>query len=475
MLKIYTVCEASELAKQLVKFGAGFVSKTKLYGDLKRIENRIQEIESVAFNLGNKVACAHFHSARNSLDNIRMGNDAEMEIRAAIHHLYDAYNVGYDLLDKKLSFDQYLFCSKMAILISALHLYLNESEIAEQWYKRAEEGYCGAQEIYDNSVEFQKKMFALLNVFIDENYFNKVNSLIKNTPFSQYRVITKEQYIAFGSQYAFIKDFMVGIGVFKKSLFKAYFLTPKGHRMVNLKLEHARQLIDKRHIANMIEEHEKAISKYDELTDTWDEIFANIKNGTYKTKYKIGDKKTCDFSSEGSIVMQIADFDRDERTDGKGMAAITWIGVQCLNTKQVMGNTVTSWKKSDLREYLNNFIFELLPLSLKNNIVSVWKNGGVYATYKEPTEDKIWIPSFNEVYGKDNYKIFTQEYDLSSSWWLRTPEIVDWSKQVGYFYYYDCISNFQEMTFDEQLKRWSNAKDSLPCYVSGYVLPCFCI
>ncbi|MBO5144140.1 MAG: hypothetical protein J6C19_01220 [Lachnospiraceae bacterium] len=106
MTEIYTMVQAAKLGLQ----AANCMNKVQLNDDLKRMEARIQEIQTEAVRLGDKVANAHFLSALGSLNNIRMGNDARTKIRAAIHHLYDAYNVEHELLDKKLSFDQYLFC-----------------------------------------------------------------------------------------------------------------------------------------------------------------------------------------------------------------------------------------------------------------------------------------------------------------------------------------------------------------------------
>lgn len=472
MPEIYTAVQVTKLGIQVVKFGAGFISKVRLNDDLSRMEAKIQKIQSEAVSLGDKVANAHFHSALCSLNNIRMGNDAQTELRAAIHHLYDAYNVEHDLLDKELNFDQYLFCNKTAALISALHLYLSEYEIAEQWKEKASEAYNGAQAIYDNSIKFQNQMRTLLNMIDVKGYIDRVASAIRHTALSRLRIITEGQYIAFGSRYTFMKDLQVGIGPFKKSLLKAYFLSSTGHDKVCSKLKEAKCLIN--NINTMIEVPEKIVHKYDELVDSWDEILANIKNGTYKDKYKIGDKKTCDFASEGSIIMQIAAFDRDERVDGNGKAAITWVGLQTLNTPQPMGSMITSWEESSLRKYLNNNAFELLPLCLKNNIVSVWKDDGLYATYEKPTEDKIWIPGFREVFGKNRYEIFNTDYDCYF-WWLRTPQIVHWAEGVGYFYCYQGASFDQGRSFDEQLRCWANAEDSCPCYSSKDVLPCFCV
>ena len=48
-----------------------------------------------------------------------------------------------------------------------------------------------------------------------------------------------------------------------------------------------------------------------EITDSWDTIIANIDNGTYSTKYKIGNYKPLDLGTEGTINMQIVAMDAD--------------------------------------------------------------------------------------------------------------------------------------------------------------------
>lgn len=254
MPEIFDAMQAAKLGMDVVKFGTGFISKIKLSGDLKRMDEKIREIQSEAVKLGDKVANAHFHSALISLDNIRMGNDAKTEMRAAIHHLYDAYNVEHDLLDTKLTFDQYLFCNKTAALISALHLYLDEPEIANQWRERAEEAYGGATAIYNNEEEFQKKIFSLIELVIPaKDYFKMVHSCIAGTYLRLFRIITEGQYIAFGPRYTYMDDFRVGIGPFKKSLMKAYFLTPRGHQKVLDELNKASERIQENYITTMIE------------------------------------------------------------------------------------------------------------------------------------------------------------------------------------------------------------------------------
>lgn len=72
------------------------------------------------------------------------------------------------------------------------------------------------------------------------------------------------------------------------------------------------------------------------ITDTWEEIFAAEADGSYKTKYNIGDTKIIDLGSEGSVCMQIAAFDADDMADGGGKAPITWISEQLLATSRRM-------------------------------------------------------------------------------------------------------------------------------------------
>ena len=69
-----------------------------------------------------------------------------------------------------------------------------------------------------------------------------------------------------------------------------------------------------------------------EIEDSWDEIIAACNDGTYATKYKIGNYKPLDLGSEGIVNMQIAGKDVDELADGSGMAKLSWISKELLNT-----------------------------------------------------------------------------------------------------------------------------------------------
>lgn len=73
-----------------------------------------------------------------------------------------------------------------------------------------------------------------------------------------------------------------------------------------------------------------------EIADDWDTIIANIENGTYRSKYKIGNYKPLDLGDEGIINMQIVAFDTDILAKGDTKAPITWISKDALAKKYRM-------------------------------------------------------------------------------------------------------------------------------------------
>ncbi len=178
------------------------------------------------------------------------------------------------------------------------------------------------------------------------------------------------------------------------------------------------------------------------LTDSWDEIIAAGKDGTYIYKYRIGDTKELDLGEEGLIEMELVAFDADERTFFFGKAHMTWIAKDLLKTKQPMNKKWTNrggWPKSDMRAWLRKNVLPLLPKTVRSNIKKVKKYSYSKSDGKTiSSSDKIWIPSRREIFGKNNaFEDKGPEYitaftdDASrikrhpgnsnpSSWWLRS-------------------------------------------------------
>jgi hypothetical protein len=177
------------------------------------------------------------------------------------------------------------------------------------------------------------------------------------------------------------------------------------------------------------------------ITDTWDQIIAAINDGTYKTKYSVGDTMSLNIGSEGFITVAIAAFDTDPRADGNGNAEITWIANEPLATKTKLDSgsrSKYSWDGSLLRDYLADTILPLVPSNVAAVIKPVTKytvvdNSGT-TTANSPTSDMLWIPSVNEVFGGSSSENLAPYYsglftDANSRkrpsgqpqiWWLRS-------------------------------------------------------
>lgn len=178
---------------------------------------------------------------------------------------------------------------------------------------------------------------------------------------------------------------------------------------------------------------------------SWEDISKISELGMAKDMFSIGDEKTFRLSNGLDVVAQVVDFDADTKEDGSGKAGITF-GLKYLLNESVETTNIANWESSTLREYVGSLI-TVLPESLKNSIKSVTKratatvvmdemiNFGVY-----PTNDKLWLFSRSEVFGKTSGQFDYEESEQyaywkdnnnskikiiigglgASSWWLRS-------------------------------------------------------
>ena len=187
------------------------------------------------------------------------------------------------------------------------------------------------------------------------------------------------------------------------------------------------------------------------ISDSWSEIFANETNGTYSTKYSIGDTKLLDLGAEGQVLMQIVAFDTDqlETAAENDKAPITWISKQLLKTSRRMNPAYSAgtsgtgalggWEACEMRSYLINTIKPLLPSEVRNALKTVKKYSKIYNTSETAvnnvvSNDDIWIPSAYEVnftgyetsgaaYSTafpDNASRIKHQVGGSAAWWLRS-------------------------------------------------------
>jgi len=137
------------------------------------------------------------------------------------------------------------------------------------------------------------------------------------------------------------------------------------------------------------------------ITDSWSEIFAAEDNGTYKTKYNIGDTKALNWNG-ACVLMQIAAFDEDDLADNTGKAKITWISVGFVAYKSMNPTDTTTggWADCEQRDYMQRAILPNINSAVRSNIKPVTKISYDYSTSSNiTTTDSVWIPSEYEMTG----------------------------------------------------------------------------
>ena len=181
------------------------------------------------------------------------------------------------------------------------------------------------------------------------------------------------------------------------------------------------------------------------ISDSWDDIAAAISDGTYSTKYAVGDTKCVDLGDQGNIIMQIVAMDTDDLADGSGKAPITWVAKELLATKKPMnssGSNANGYPACEMKTYLaeNGTIWNKLPATLKTLIKPVSKTSYDKTTAADLTStEKLWIPSAREIFGGTSYEqsgpVYSDIFKDSTShkravfgsssftsWWLRSAD-----------------------------------------------------
>lgn len=185
------------------------------------------------------------------------------------------------------------------------------------------------------------------------------------------------------------------------------------------------------------------------ITDTWAQIFAAEDNGTYSTKYSVGDTKFVKVNGI-PVLMQIAAMDADELADGSGNAKITWLckGYQGKHVMNPTNDTTGGWESCTMRRYLREDVLPGIESTVYARIKLVHKTYKDYnASATKTSADSIWIPSFHEMGFGTNIEnsgvvysgLFTDndsriKYAASTAnsaagWWLR-------SANNGYTFYF---------------------------------------
>ncbi len=154
----------------------------------------------------------------------------------------------------------------------------------------------------------------------------------------------------------------------------------------------------------------KGVSASGEILDDWEQIVKICNAGQAENFYSIGNWKNVPYGST-NLKTAIGGFNVDLRTDGKGFANTSWIGLEWIDVANSVG-VIYSWEGS-LPQSVLETTFAALPVKLKNNIKAVYKNFFAGKTVQVDrgssekntyvmdnilrSEFKIWTLSFSEL------------------------------------------------------------------------------
>lgn len=196
-------------------------------------------------------------------------------------------------------------------------------------------------------------------------------------------------------------------------------------------------------------------------TDSWDEIYDNVRNGK-ASSYRVGDTKSVNIDNFGVHTLRIAN--TSECINGEESESACGFVIEFADVleQRVMNSSYTSvggWPASELRNYMNTTIYNALPTDLKSVIATtkvVTGHDNTSGANNFVSNDKLYLFSPKEIWNGgtncdtsegvtkqlDYYKnlgintVFyngiTKMYNGSmSTWWLATP----YSKgNISFFY-----------------------------------------
>lgn len=180
------------------------------------------------------------------------------------------------------------------------------------------------------------------------------------------------------------------------------------------------------------------LTDFSSITDSWSEIFAAEDNGTYSSRYVVGDTKKLNVNGN-DVYMQIVAMDTDALASGSGNAKITWISKELITIHRMNATSTTTggWESTEMRTWLRDIILPTIDSTVRSEIKEVTKTYYDYGTTSTKScADTVWIPSGREVFGGTSYEgsgcVYSGIFNSSSArikknlsgsasnWWLRS-------------------------------------------------------
>lgn len=229
-----------------------------------------------------------------------------------------------------------------------------------------------------------------------------------------------------------------------------------------------------------------------EISDSWEEIIAACNDGTYASKYKVGNYKPLEFVSGSetfTINMQIVEKGERVLTSNESeKAPLTWKSMSTFKydcafndstaTKNEDGTYVEGtgyiggWFSSKLRNYCNNTLKSYIPTTVKDALKQVKvKDEGCYDSSgsmltQRLSDDYIFVPSYNDLDSGFKKMFITPESRITNhcisgyaqDWWI-----------IGNYSYSSATSSYKSCVKDN-----GNYSNSFYCANSYYIVFCFC-
>lgn len=144
------------------------------------------------------------------------------------------------------------------------------------------------------------------------------------------------------------------------------------------------------------------MSDYSTISGSWADIVATANAGTHADRFVVGDTKLLELTDGTRLYMQIVAMDTDTlASDGTSKAALSWMCSGICPYQRSVDNGSALWPDTELHEWLESELFQLLPIAVRRGIKRVRK----YYSYGSAddtmsygqSDDLVWIPSRQEI------------------------------------------------------------------------------
>lgn len=199
-----------------------------------------------------------------------------------------------------------------------------------------------------------------------------------------------------------------------------------------------------------IESIEDYPASIDTIDDTWEEIIEACEDGTYATKYQVGDTKEIEINSVPVLMMLVAKDADILDSDGYSLVPTTWMTLPLptrftygVNSGSTAEAKTANWENSYLRGRLESYVMgKIGNASVRNAIKTVrktycYRTGYGSAMTTGSCGDRLWIPSVRELLPSDHQS--ADAYESSGPRYSIVNPLKNFS--MPYRYYYDGSSN----------------------------------